>query len=273
MMSIVGVTEPSPFLILNGDSERPLLVLCDHASRRVPLSLGRLEIAEEADLSRHIAWDIGAQAVTERLAARSGACAILCGYSRLVIDCNRPLWSPTLVPAMSDGTAVPANSGLSWQDIARRVEGIYLPYHLAIAETLGRFAARGIQPLVLFIHSFTPRMNGFDRPWSIGIPHTADRSISDPFVAIMRAIGGFEAADDQPYSFDDDYSDDYTIVAHALSRGLKHLFIEIRQDEIADPAGAELWGDRIFDALEELSAGERPGSKSARIRNPMGARQ
>lgn len=254
MTSIIGASEPPPFQILNGDSEMPLLVLCDHASRTIPASLGRLGIADEADLSRHIAWDIGAQAVSERIVERTGACAVLCGYSRLVIDCNRPLWSPTLVPPTSDGTAVPANAGLSWQDVARRVEGIYLPYHLAIAETLGGFAARGIRPLVLFVHSFTPRMNGFDRPWSIGVPHTADRSVSDPFMAIMRSIGGFEAADDQPYSFDGDYSEDYTIVAHALGKGLKHLFIELRQDAIADPAGAQLWGDRIVDALEEMSA-------------------
>ena len=254
MTSLLGASDPAPVLTLNGDSERPLLVLCDHASRTVPQSLGTLGILNHTDLSRHIAWDIGARAVTERIAARAGARAVLCGYSRLVIDCNRPLWSPTLVPEVSDGTIIPANRGLSWQEIASRVEGIYLPYHLAIAEALGRFAAKGVKPLVLFIHSFTPRMNGRDRPWSIGTPHTSDRSISDPFIAMMRGIGGFEAGDDQPYSFDDDYSEDYTIVAHALSRGLKHLFIEIRQDEIADAAGALLWGDRIFGALEELSA-------------------
>lgn len=253
MTSLLSASEPAPFFTVNEDSHTPLLVLCDHASRVVPRSLGALGVTDDADMSRHIAWDIGARAVSERIAERAGACAVLCGYSRLVIDCNRPLWSPTLVPEVSDGTIVPGNHGLMWEEIARRVEEIYLPYHLAIAEALGRFAARGVKPLVLFVHSFTPRMKGFDRPWAIGVPHTFDRSVSAPFVQIMRRIGGFEAADDQPYSFGDDYSEDYTIVAHALSKGLKHLFLEIRQNEIASQEGALLWGDRIFDALKEMS--------------------
>lgn len=251
MTSLLGVSDTQPVFVIEGDGRTPLLVLCDHASNTVPLSLGTLGI-DPKDMARHIAWDVGARAVAERVALSFGGYAVFSGYSRLVIDCNRPLWSKTLVAEVSDGTKVPANRGLEWPAIAKRVEQLYLPYHLAVAEARGRFAANGVRPLVLFVHSFTPQMNGFARPWSIGVPHSSDDSVSRPFTEIMRRIGGFEVGDDEPYGFGD-YSDDYTVVEHALSKGLKHLFLEIRQDEIAHEAGVILWSDRIIAALKELA--------------------
>ena len=46
------------------------------------------------------------------LASLFDAPAILCGYSRLVVDCNRRLDDATLMPAVSDGSAVPGNRTL-----------------------------------------------------------------------------------------------------------------------------------------------------------------
>lgn len=251
MARLLGASDPPPVFAAEGGGQAPLMVLCEHASNAVPLSLAAFGV-DARDMGRHIAWDIGARAVAERVATSIGACAVFSGYSRLVIDCNRPLWSKTLIPEVSDGTEIPGNRGLSWQAIAQRVEEIYLPYHLAVAEARGRFAARGVRPLMLFVHSFTPEMNGVARPWSIGAPHSVDCSVSRPFVDILRGVGGFEVGDDEPYGFGD-YSDDYSVVEHAISKGLNHLFLEIRQDEIADEAGVVLWSDRILSTLRKLT--------------------
>lgn len=250
MARLLGLSDPPPVHVVEGDTQTPLMVLCEHASNAVPLSLRAFGV-DARDMVRHIAWDVGARAVAERIATSVGGCGVFSGYSRLVVDCNRPLWSKTLIPEVSDGTDIPANRGLSWQAIAQRVEEIYLPYHLAVAEARGRFAARGVRPLVLFVHSFTPQMDDVARPWSIGAPHSVDDSVSRPFIEILRGVGGFEVGDDEPYGFGD-YSDDYSVVEHAISKGLKHLFLEIRQDEIADEAGVILWSDRILSTLKTL---------------------
>lgn len=251
MSRLLGALDPPPVLVMEGDGRTPLLVLCEHASNAVPSSLGALGV-DAKDMIRHIAWDIGARAVAQRIAVGVGARAVFSGYSRLVIDCNRPLWNRTLVPEVSDGTAIPGNRGLAWHSLAQRVEEIYLPYHLAAAEARGRFAARGVRPLMLFVHSFTPEMNGRARPWSIGASHSSDDSVSRPFNDFLRAMGGFEVGDDEPYGFED-YSDDYSVVEHAISKGLKHLFLEIRQDEIGDEAGVILWSDRILSVLKKMA--------------------
>ena len=88
------------------------------------------------DLSRHIAWDIGAADVTRHMALQLDAPAVLCGYSRLVVDCNRLLHDPTLMPAVSDGSAVPGNVDLVRADRQARLDAIYVPYHQAIEHRL-----------------------------------------------------------------------------------------------------------------------------------------
>ena len=87
------------------------MLTCDHASHAVPESLGNLGL-DSRDLERHIGWDIGAAEVTRRLAERFDAPAVLSGYSRLVIDCNRKLGSETSILEVSDGTVIPGNLGL-----------------------------------------------------------------------------------------------------------------------------------------------------------------
>src|SRR5690606_38198156 len=100
-----------------------------------------------------IGWDPGAAEVARGLAAELDAPLVLSGYSRLVIDCNRPLDNPQAIPAQSGGVAVPGNHALSPQERAMRIAALYRPYHRAIDRLLD---ARGRRPTVLLsIHSFT----------------------------------------------------------------------------------------------------------------------
>ena len=79
---------------VNAEGKAPVLVTCDHASRAVPRALQNLGL-DDAALALHIGWDIGAAEVSRGLARTLDAPAILAGYSRLVIDCNRYLEYPT----------------------------------------------------------------------------------------------------------------------------------------------------------------------------------
>ena len=62
--------------LFNPQGPAPVLLLCDHAGRRVPPELEQLGLSEEA-LAQHIGWDIGAAEVTRELARLLDAPAIL----------------------------------------------------------------------------------------------------------------------------------------------------------------------------------------------------
>ncbi|MGH6928330.1 MAG: N-formylglutamate amidohydrolase, partial [Dongiaceae bacterium] len=120
--------DPPPFELANETAPAPILLTCDHASPRIPRRLGDLGLAAP-DLARHIAWDIGAADVTRHMARQLDAPAILAGFSRLVVDCNRHLHDPTLMPAVSDGMSIAANANIAPHERQARIDEIYQPYH------------------------------------------------------------------------------------------------------------------------------------------------
>ncbi|HTZ77165.1 MAG TPA: N-formylglutamate amidohydrolase [Stellaceae bacterium] len=252
--ALIGAGDPPAVEIVRPEGKAPVLVTCDHASRAVPRALGRLGLGER-ELALHIGWDIGAGAVTRDLARLLDAPAILTGYSRLVIDCNRDLEDPTSIPAVSDGVAVPGNREVSAAERARRVETLFRPYHRAIERAIDGFIARGVHPAVLSIHSFTPSMNGIDRPWHVGVLWNKDPRIPVPLMAALRREHGLVVGDNEPYSAREPAG--YTVRTHAENRGLPHMAVEIRQDLIASPAGTREWGERLARALTPIL--EDPG--------------
>jgi predicted N-formylglutamate amidohydrolase len=85
---LLAEDEPPPFAIEHERGASPFFLPCDHGGRRLPRKLGDLGLPP-AEFERHIAWDIGAAAVTSLLADALDAYAISQIYSRLVIDSNR----------------------------------------------------------------------------------------------------------------------------------------------------------------------------------------
>lgn len=221
-------------------------MICDHASNHIPAELGDLGLAAAA-LARHIAWDIGAAGVTESLSELLDAPAILCGTSRLVIDCNRQPAAPSLIPAVSDGTEVPGNAAIGDAEKAERLERWFRPYHDAIESVLLERAARGAESIVIAVHSMTPSLGGQERPWQISLSSHADRRLTEPMLDSLRAPGDIVVGDNVPYRIDLDL--DYSIPFHALRRGLRHLQVEFRQDEIADAVAGRRWARRFAQAL------------------------
>src|SRR6056297_2616645 len=158
-----------PFEIIGADRDSPWLVACDHASNRVPPETcgGSLGLPE-AEMGRHIAYDVGAAGVSRHLADLLGAPAILSRFSRLVIDPNRGEDDPTLIMKLYDGTIVPRNRQIDEIERTRRLTAYYRPYHAAYAD----LAARRPDTIIVAVHSFTPRLNGRQpRPWHVGLLH------------------------------------------------------------------------------------------------------
>ncbi len=250
-MTLLAEDEPPPYELFNPEGAAPILLICDHASRRVPRKLNDLGL-HERELSRHIGWDIGAADVTRHMALQLNAPALLAGYSRLVVDCNRHLHDPTSMRPLSDGTPIPGNATLSPADRQARIDALYQPYHRAIAQRLDDFANRGVAPTLLSIHSCTPEMAGQFRPWHIGICWDSDRRLAGPVLEALGRVPGVVVGDNQPYNLD--LREDYSVPVHALRRGLPHLQVEFRQDLVATPAGARHWAEVLLAALPSAVA-------------------
>lgn len=245
----IGPDDPPPFEVVNLEGKAPVLLTCDHASAAIPRALRRLGL-EESVLSRHIAWDIGAGEMARALARRLDALAVLSGYSRLLIDCNRSLASPTAIATEADGVPIPGNANLAPDERRMRAEAFYWPYHNAIADRLADFNRRGVSPAVLSVHSFTPVLGGFERPWQIGVLWDEDPRIAKPLMAILKDRHGVAIGDNQPYAGRDNYG--YTMEHHVVKAGLPQVLVEIRQDLIDTRHGVEAWFGILGPAFEEI---------------------
>jgi predicted N-formylglutamate amidohydrolase len=248
---LLAPDEPAPVETENRAGSADTLLVCDHASRRVPRELGDLGLPPAA-FDRHIAWDIGAAEVARNLSRALDAPLVLSGYSRLVIDINRRLDHPNSVPEVSDGTLVPGNRALTPADRGRRIAGLFEPYHGAIAAALERIESRKIVPAIVSVHSCTPVFKGFERPWHIGVLWNNDPRLALPMMARLAQRGDVVVGDNQPYSAHDGHG--YTMRAHAEAAHLPHVLVEIRQDLIDTHKGAAHWAGVLADALAPLLA-------------------
>ena len=232
------------FQAIQGSGNSQLLFLCDHASNRLPE--GGLGL-DPALLTTHIAYDIGAAALTRALAAVYGAPALLGGWSRLLIDLNRGADDPTLVMKLSDGSIIAGNVSSDGDagaaEVARRIAAYHRPYHAAIDAELDRMGARAV---VISMHSFTPAWKGRPRPWQVGILYDRDTRLSAPLMARL-AEAGFTVGDNEPYS---GALEGDTLYQHGTLRGLPHVLIEIRQDLISSDATAQEFALRLKPILD-----------------------
>lgn len=238
-----------PFFLFGADRPARWVITCDHATNRVPHEIcgGSLGIAE-ADMARHIAYDVGAAGVALGLAERLGAPAVLSNFSRLVIDPNRGEDDPTLIMRLYDGTIIPANRGVDTVERNRRLDAYYRPYHDAVA---GLIAARP-GPIIVAVHSFTPQFIGRPpRPWHVSILHTADTRLSDPLLKHLHAEPGLVVGANEPYT--GELKGD-SIDRHATAHGHPNALIEVRNDLIGDDASQDAWAERLAERLDAALA-------------------
>jgi predicted N-formylglutamate amidohydrolase len=243
--------DPPPFQVFNEKGKAPLLLLCDHASKIVPKALGDLGITED-ELARHIGWDIGGLEAAIELSSALDAPLVASGYSRLVIDCNRWPGGEGSIPEISDGVPVPANRGLTKEQIDARAEACFWPYHHEVDRVLDLMTADGRPVAMLVMHSFTPEMNGFQRPWHVGVLWNEDPRLPEPLLAELRRDASLVVGDNEPYSARASY--EYTLAAHARPRGLPHCSLEVRQDLIGTSDEARAWGRRLAPAIRAAVA-------------------
>ena len=251
MDRLLAPDEPEAAAVQNPHASSTILFISDHAGRRIPRRLGSLGLGD-ADLERHIAWDIGIQDVTTPLADKVGATYIYQRYSRLVIDCNRRPGVNQSVMLISDGTEIPGNRNLTDDDVRVRENEILRPYHEVIERELERRKAAGRPTVIFAMHSCTPIFGGEagPRPWHIGIIAHRDWRIGEPLIDLLSAETDFCIGRNKPYEVN--METDYTVPIHAEGRGLPYVEIEIRQDLIGDRAGQQAWANLLGSLLPRV---------------------
>ncbi len=230
------------YTVLPGRADAGLLILCDHASNAFPPGYGTLGLPAD-QLQRHIAYDIGAAAITRQLAEALGVPAVMTHYSRLLIDPNRGADDPTLIMRISDGAVVPGNRHLDDAERQTRITRYYAPYHQAIDRVIDQCLATGIAPALLSLHSFTESWKGAPRPWHVGILWDKDPRLARPLLDGFYAEGDLIVGDNQPYS---GQLEGDCLWQHATERGLASAIIEFRQDLVRDDAGQSAWTARTL---------------------------
>jgi predicted N-formylglutamate amidohydrolase len=243
--------EEDATITVNEAGTSAVLLVCEHAGRRIPKALGNLGLGW-ADLERHIAYDIGAEPVARRLAERLDATLVLQRYSRLVYDCNRPPESPAAIPKISELTEIPGNQGLSESQRAARIEAIYRPFLAQVGRLIDHRLTVGRPVIFVTIHSFTPVFKGIERAVQVGLLFDRDRRLTDRIAPQLRA-GGFDVRTNEPYGPADGVC--HTLNLHAGVRGLPYSMIELRNDLIGTESGQVEWANRLAGVLTEAVAG------------------
>lgn len=251
--ALLASDEPAPFTVERPDGRGLFVLTCDHASNRVPRVLEDLGVSDEAR-NDHIGWDPGALALARALSASLDAPLVYSGYSRLVIDCNRPIDVESAMPRVSCGVPIKGNESLGDAQRTARVEALHRPYHQAIARVLDARAHARHATALIAVHSFTPVMNGVARPWVAGMVYGSDRRLAGALLtALAREEPALVLGDNQPYQVTP--RGDYTIPTHGEARGIPHVLLEIRNDQLRDAASIERWRGRLDRALRACAEG------------------
>jgi predicted N-formylglutamate amidohydrolase len=257
----LALDEPPAYGVVNPDGAAPYVLLCEHASPRIPRALGDLGLPQ-SERMRHIGWDIGAQALALGLSAALDAPLFIANYSRLVVDCNRPPGNLSMMPETSETTEIPGNRGLGASARAVRIAALFQPYHQAVARRLDARQAAGLPTLVVGVHSFTPVYNGKARPWHAGILFDRARDFGQAIIGALSADPALAVVANEPYRID---ADDYTVPVHGDARGIPAVLLELRQDLIGDAIGVEAWTRHLTQAMRAAEGHATVGHRPERV--------
>jgi predicted N-formylglutamate amidohydrolase len=242
---------PDPVEVLNELGRSPVVLVCEHASNHIPAKYDGLGLSGDA-LEAHIAWDIGAAAVTRHLSRLLDAPAFLATYSRLLIDLNRPPHVASAVPKRSERTDIPGNRDLPAGEARRRVRSIFNPYHARIQAHLDERQTAGRPTCVISIHSFTPVFEDVDRPWHAGILFGQSEAEGEQIARALETDPDLVIGRNEPYRIEPD--SDYCVLVHGEARGLPAVLVEIRNDGLSSPAEISAWADRLAAAITRCTA-------------------
>lgn len=240
-----GLYSEPVYTLSQEDSEHPVILVCEHASPYIPAQLERLGLSIEA-ACEHIAWDIGAQTLAQQLSKTLGATLISAGYSRLLIDLNRPLEAPDSIPERSEIYEVTGNRQLDDATRQYRRDRLFTPFHQKLSALIDARVATGRAVRIVGIHSFTPMYFGQPRTLEIGVLYARAHAYAHQLLEGLAAQG-FKVAANQPYEINP--LEDMTVPVHGDKRGIDAALIEVRNDLLRTPEAVQSWSDALAPLL------------------------
>jgi predicted N-formylglutamate amidohydrolase len=105
-------------------------------------------------------------------------------------------------------------------------------------------------PLVVSVHSFTPKFQGTERPWHVGILWDLDDRAPKMLFEMLGGQDDIVVGDNEPY---DGALKGDTMYRHAIMNGYAHALIEIRQDLIRHGDGQASWAGRLAPVLDAIN--------------------
>ncbi|MGG7650976.1 N-formylglutamate amidohydrolase [Pseudomonas sp. ES4] len=226
-----GLYTGPAYTLSREDSDHPLILVCEHASRFIPAGLNDLGLSHEA-AREHIAWDIGALALAEGLARALGATLLAANYSRLLVDLNRPLQAPDSIPAQSEIYQVPGNRDLDEATREYRRQSLFEPFHSRLTDLIDERVAQGRTVRVVGIHSFTPVYHDQPRALEVGVLFGKGVEYAQRLIDGLRRHP-LKVAGNEPYKINP--LGDMTVPVHGDARGLESVLIEVRNDLLRTP--------------------------------------
>lgn len=243
------VPEPA-VAIERADAPSPVVLVCDHASNRLPSRYGSLGLTAN-DLLKHFAWDPGALAISRRLSELLDAPLAYGCVSRLLLDVNRHPSDFDSIVESADGAAVPGNLGLSAAERERRAADIYAPYHAAIEDLLAKRVRQGRRSAMVAIHTYTPNLHGILRPWHCGVIFASDSRLGKPLVDALKAEVGLVVGVNEPYAPSDRVY--HSMSRHGEANGNPAVMIEVRNDLVSNADGQSAWAMRLAPLLRRAA--------------------
>lgn len=256
-----GHTEPHfPALVeeQDGGGQGPsrFVFVCEHASSHIPAAWADLGLTGDTRHA-HIAWDPGALDLARGLLQRLGGVLVHAPVSRLVYDLNRAPDQIGAMPPRSEIFDIPGNAAITAAERLARTQALYLPFHSRLHAEIAARIARGIKPVVVTVHSFTPIYHGQPRAVEFGVIHDADQAFARAIVA--HAPEGLNTQLNAPYSAADGVT--HSLRLQATPYGLTNAMLELRNDLIATPAAADAMAARLALCLAQaLGASEAKDS-------------
>ena len=241
-----GALNAATVAVVNRTGASGIIISCEHASNFIPPEFENLGLGGEAQQS-HIAWDLGSLAVAEEMSALLDAPLVAQCVSRLVYDCNRPLDATDTIIEKSEIYDIPGNRGIDAAGRNERKNKYYEPFRAGLDEIIKMRMVRDRGPVLITVHSFTPVFDGEKRNIDIGIVHDSDSRLADEIITIANSDNTLNVKRNEPYGPDDGVT--FTLVEHAVSRGLLNVMIEIRNDLIADSSAQKLMAKKLSEYI------------------------
>jgi predicted N-formylglutamate amidohydrolase len=251
-MSMEKIDFGEVFRTTQTDRQARFLIVCEHASNRIPADLNNLGLSDEV-VQSHVAWDPGALGVAQALLRALPSVLVEGAVSRLVYDCNRPPEALSAIPEQSEIYAIAGNAGLSQADRDLRADHVYRPFARAITQQIE--AHRETLELMVTVHSFTPVFNGRERAVEIGILHGEDQSFAQDMMAHQPAGAAYDIRLNEPYDASDGVA--HTLDVQGARHGLLNVMIEIRNDLIRTADQQERMGAFLADWIQAAFAAHK----------------